>query len=188
MAVTKPDGSWTYEDLIGLPDDGRRYEIIEGELYEMPAPGMGHALVVMNLIARFLPVVTALGVRVFTAPVDVFLTGANPVEPDLMILLRDRLPLMSKRGIEGPPSLLVEVLGPSNPEHDRIRKRALYARGGVPEYWLVSPEAALIEGLVLAGEVHRTHVRAAGDEIVTSTVLPDLSFPASAVFDSPTAG
>jgi Uma2 family endonuclease len=182
MALTKPAGTWTYEDLLALPDDGRRWEIIDGELYELTAPNLYHATVIMNLIAQFLPVVTAIGGRIFTAPVDVFFGGANPVQPDIMVLLPDRLGLMAMRGLEGPPDILVEVLSPSNPEHDRIRKRALYARGGVREYWLVSPEAASIEVLVLDGASYRTHARAAGDEPVTSTVLPDLSFPASAVF------
>jgi Uma2 family endonuclease len=78
-------------------------------------------------------------------------------------------------------------LSPSNPEHDRITKRALYARGGVKEYWLVSPEAATVEVLVLDGAAYRTHLRAGGDERVTSTVLPGLSFPAAAAFGPVTA-
>ena len=182
MAVTKPAGTWTYEDLLDLPDDGRRYEIVDGELHEMTGPNLDHGSAVMNLIELLLPVVRSLGARLFTAPVDVFFPGANPVEPDLIVLLPDRLALRSKRGIEGAPSLLVEVLSPSNPEWDLITKRALYGRGGVPEYWLVSPEAATVEVLVLAGDLYRTHVRAGGDELVTSPLLPGLSFPASAVF------
>ena len=63
MAITKPAGTWTYEDLFSLPDDGRRYEIIEGELYEMPAPNLVHATVVMNLIALLLPIVASLNGR-----------------------------------------------------------------------------------------------------------------------------
>jgi Uma2 family endonuclease len=80
------------------------------------------------------------------------------------------------------PSLLLEVLSPSNPQHDRLRKRALYARAGVREYWIVSPEAAVVEVLVLEGDKYRTLVRASADELVTSLVLPDLTFAASAVF------
>ena len=188
MALSKPAGTWTYEDLFDLPDDGRRWEIIDGELYEMPGPNMDHAAVIMDLIARFLPVVTALGGRIFTAPVDVFFAAANPVEPDIMVLLPDSLKLIVKRGLEGPPDLLVEVISPSNPRHDRLTKRALYARGGVREYWLVDPEAAVLEILVLDGGAYRTHVRAVGDDSVTSTVLPGLSFPASAVFAATLGG
>ncbi len=182
MAVTKPGGGWTYEDLFKLPDDGKHYEIIDGELYEMPPPSLDHASVIMNLIALLLPVATRLGGKLFTAPVGLFLPDADPVEPDLLLLLPEQKHLTSRRGVEGPPELVVEVLSPSNPRHDQITKRALYARGGVPEYWLVSPEAAMVEVLVLEGGAYRTHLRAGGDEPVSSVVLPELSFPASAAF------
>ena len=66
MAQTKPAGTWTYEDLFSLPDEGRRYEIIEGKLYEMPAPNLIHATVVMNFIALLLPIISSLGGRLFT--------------------------------------------------------------------------------------------------------------------------
>ena len=184
MALTRPQATkfWTYEDLLELPDDGRRREIIDGELFELATPPLDHASTVMALIMRFAPVVSAVGGRLFTGPLDVFFGGADPVEPDLMILLPEHLGCIKKRGIEGPPDILIEALSPSNPEHDRIRKRALYARGGVREYWLASPEAASIEVLVLVDGAYRTHIRAAGDEIVTSNVLADLAFPASEVF------
>jgi Uma2 family endonuclease len=174
---------WTYEDLFDLPDDGRRYEIIEGVLYEMPAPNMEHAELISNLILRVLwPVVEPIGGRVYTAPLDVFLRGANPVQPDVFVLLPEQFGHKSKRGVEGPPALIVEVLSPSNPEHDRATKRLLYARAGVPEYWLVSPETATVEVLVLDGDSYRTHARVAGDELLTSPTLPALACPASVVF------
>ena len=182
MAVTRPAGGWTYDDLFNLPDDGKHYEIVDGELYELPRRESDHGLVIMDLIGLLLPIADQLGGELFTGPLGLFLPGADPVQPDLLLLTADQLHLISKRGIEGPPALVIEVLSPSNPEHDRITKRALYARGGVPEYWLVSPEAATIEVLVLEPGAYRTHVRAGGDEPVTSTVLPDFSFPASAAF------
>ena len=182
MAVTKPHGEWQYEDLFALPDDGRRYEIIAGELYEMPAPGSDHGFTITNLLLLLGPLVKALAGRIAAAPMDVFFAGANPVQPDIVVLLPERLHLVSERGIEGAPNLLIEVLSPSNPEHDLVTKRDLYARGGVPEYWLVTPRTAAIEVLALDGSVYRTHVRAAGDQVVTSLVVPDLAFPASAAF------
>ena len=63
MAITKPAGTWTYEDLFSLPHDGRRYEIIEGALYEMPAPSWAHATVIANLIPAIIPLVVTLGGR-----------------------------------------------------------------------------------------------------------------------------
>ena len=118
MAVTKPAGGWTYEDLFRLPDDGKRYEIIDGELYEMPAPGTEHARAIMALIELLLPVVRRLGGELLTAPLDVFLPGADPVEPDLLLLLPEQKQLVSQRGVEGAPALVVEVLSPINPTHD----------------------------------------------------------------------
>jgi Uma2 family endonuclease len=183
MANTQQTRYWTYEDLFDLPEDGKRYEIIEGVLYEMPAPSLVHGRLLMNLILYvFGPIVDALGAHLYTAPVDVFIGDAAPVQPDLLLLLPDQLHLESARGIEGPPALVVEVLSPSNPEHDRIVKRAAYARGGVLEYWLVSPEAGIIEILVLDGDRYRTLARVGGDELLTSTVLPELHTPVSTVF------
>ena len=181
MVLTKPQGRWRYEDLFDLPVD-RRYEIIDGELYEMPAPRLSHQLTLMNLVGLFSPVVVALGGYVLAAPVDVFVAGANPVQPDLMIVLPDRLEIMTERGLDGPPSLVVEILSPSNPERDLIKKQNLYAGAGIPEYWLVDIELAMIEVLVLDGGAYRSHVRATGDQAVTSLVLPHLAFPAAAAF------
>jgi Uma2 family endonuclease len=184
MATEPQTKYWTYEDLLALPDDGRRYEIIEGVLYEMPSPNMEHGDLIANLLHRvFWPVVDALGGRVYTAPIDVFLPGAQPVQPDVFVLMPEQLVLRSRRGVEGPPALIVEVLSPGNSRHDLVRKRAIYARAGVREYWIVSPEALIIEILALEGNTYRTHARVAGDELLTSTVLPMLSCAVSVVFE-----
>jgi Uma2 family endonuclease len=176
---------WTYEDLFNLPDDGKRYEIIEGVLYELPAPGLEHAVLIANLIEFvFGPAGWALGGKILTAPVDVFLRGANPVQPDLLVLLPEQLGQMVKRGVEGPPALVAEILSPGNSRHDLITKRAIYARAGVQEYWLVSPEAMIVEILKLEGEQYRTHARVARDEILTSAIFPSFSCPAASIFES----
>ncbi len=185
MAVTLPTkapGTWRYEDLFDLPDDGRRWEIIDGELYELPAANLAHGNAVMNLIALLLPAMAALGGRIFTAPVDVFFPGADPVQPDILLVLPTRLGVLEERGVEGPPDLAVEVVSPSNRRHDRVRKLDLYARGGIREYWLVDPEAATVEVLTLIEGAYRRHVLAAGTDPVTSPLLPELSFPAAVVF------
>lgn len=182
MATQTPHKIWTYEDLFALPDDGKRYEIIHGELYEMPSPNFSHGTAVYNLMMLLGPIVTKLGGILRTAPMDVFIRNGNPVQPDILALLSDRLNLISGRGIEGAPSLLIEILSPSNSIHDLILKRDLYAHAGVLEYWLVSPEAWIVEVLTLDGDAYRTHIRAGADELITSPLLPELSFPASAVF------
>ena len=120
MAQTKPAGTWTYEDLISLPEDGRRYEIIEGELYEMPSPGSAHAFVIATLIRLLIPLVENLGGRWCTAPIDVFLPGANPVQPDILVILPSGPAQIVPRGIEGAPDLVIEVLSLSNRGHDLL--------------------------------------------------------------------
>jgi Uma2 family endonuclease len=183
VAQTKPaPGAWTYEDLFSLPEDGRRYEIIEGELYEMPSPNLDHASVIANLIAMLIPLVTRLGGRWFTAPVDVFLEGANPVQPDIVVILPGWSGRLPQRGIEGAPDLVIEVLSPSNRGHDVLTKRALYARAGVREYWIVDPEARAIEILALDRDaLHRVAI-AAGDDTTASPLLGSFPITAAEIF------
>lgn len=182
MAQTKTAGTWTYEDLLTLPDDGRRYEIIEGELYEMPAPTLIHATVIANLIAVLLPIVTKLGGRWFTAPVDVFFHGADPVQPDFVVLLPGWPGSLPARGVEGAPDVLVEVLSPSNRGRDLLTKRTLYARAGVREYWIVDPTARTLEILSLDGDAFHLAVAASGEERAVSPLLGPLPIAADGLF------
>ncbi|HEY8597408.1 MAG TPA: Uma2 family endonuclease [Thermomicrobiales bacterium] len=183
MATQQQPKYWTYEDLFDLPDD-KRYEIIEGVLYEMPAPNAAHEIITMNLVQFvFSLVVWPLGGKILTAPLDLFLRRGNPVQPDLLVLLPDQLGMISGRGIEGAPALLVEILSPGNSRHDLVTKRALYADAGVQEYWIVSPEAMIIEVLTLDGAVYRTHARIAGDEPISSALFPTIATLTSAIFE-----
>ncbi len=177
---------WTYERLLELPEEDypRRYEIIDGVSHELPTPSMRHAGAKTRIAYTIHVTVRARGGQAFIAPVDVLLSSrARPVQPDVIVLLPEHLDQMRDAFVEGPPDIVVEVLSPNDPKRDRVLKREVYAAGGVPEYWLVSPEAGTVEVLVLDGGAYRTHVRAGGDETVSSIVLPELSFPASAVFE-----
>jgi Uma2 family endonuclease len=182
MALTKPAGTWTYEDLFSLPEDGKRYEIIEGELYEMPSPASAHALTVINLIAALLPIVARLGGQLLTAPIDVFFAGANPVQPDILVMLPGGPARIVTRGVEGPPDLLIEVLSPSIRGHDLLTKRSLYARAGVREYWIVDPEARNIEILTLDRDALHSVQTASGDETPVSPLLGPLPIAADDLF------
>ena len=185
MALTRPTpapGTWTYDDLLALPDDGKRYEIIEGVLYEMPAPNWAHATVIANLFLLLGPIVQALGGLLRTAPLDIFFPGADPVQPDMIVLLPGSRGKPVRRGVEGRPDIVIEILSPSNRGHDRLTKRALYARAGVREYWIVDPEARTLEIMVLDGDVLRGHQTAGGDDPVDSPLLSAAAFPVSALF------
>lgn len=182
MALTKPAGTWTYEDLFSLPDDGRRYEIIEGELYEMPAPSWDHSTTIINLIALLLPVVSALGGILRTAPVDVFFQGANPVQPDFLVMLPGWAGRLEQRGPQGAPDLLIEVVSPSNRGHDTLTKRRLYERSGVHEYWIVDPDAHTVEVFARERDALHSLQRASGEDTAVSPLLGDAVFPLAAIF------
>ncbi|MEJ7654060.1 MAG: Uma2 family endonuclease [Chloroflexia bacterium] len=181
--TTRPAGGWTYEDLQRLPDDGKRYEIIEGELFEMPAPSYADQFASNMLHLLIAPAAIGLGQVALYSPLDLMLeSGGNPVQPDLLVLASagDDPTGAHIRGVV--PTFVVEILSPSNPAHDLVRKRRLYELAGVPVYWIVSPEARIVEVLTLEGGEYKTHVRAGGHESVTSKALPSLTFAASAVF------
>jgi Uma2 family endonuclease len=182
MALSKPAGTWTYEDLLSLPDDGRRYEIIEGDLYEMPSPTWAHAVTIANLMLLLGPIVQSIGGWLLSAPLDTFFRGADPVQPDILAILPGSRAVGHGRGVEGPPDLVIEVLSPSNRGHDLLTKRLLYARAGVREYWIVDPMERVVEVLTLEGDAFHTVQVASGDEAVSSKLLPDATLPLAAIF------
>ncbi len=144
-------GKWTYEDYRRLPEDGIRYEVIEGVLHMSPAPRIKHQSVEVNLITCFRNFVKRkkAGV-VLCAPTDVILSWfATPVQPDIIFIRKERRSIVKEERVEGPPDIVVEILSPSNWLVDRGKKAQVYAQAGVREYWIVDPEAETIELFVL---------------------------------------
>jgi Uma2 family endonuclease len=136
------DAGWNYERWEReLPDDGNRYEVIEGILYTTTAPSYFHQWIVRRL-DRYIGVPLEQQELAYaaTAPIGVLMPGCDPVQPDFVLVRRDRAGIISERRIRGAPDLIAEVLSPSNPEQDTIIKRRVYARAGVPEYWIIRPE------------------------------------------------
>ena len=167
----------TYEDYAAMPDDGRRYEIHEGELSVTPVPGVPHQEIVGNLyiLLRQHVDARALG-KVLVAPVDVILATTSIVQPDVVYIETARLTVVSGRGIEGPPSLAVEVISPSTPAIDRKTKLQLYARYRVPYYWIADPAMRAVDAYELADDVYRLVMRASGTMLVALPPFPDMRF------------
>lgn len=151
----------TYDDYVTLPNDGRRYEIHDGELSVTPAPTFWHQEVVAALLGILRGHVLAndLG-AVVPAPITVVLAETTIVEPDIVYIARERMGLVGARGtVDGAPTLAVEVLSPSTARNDRYTKKQLFERHGVPYYWIVDPEARAIEVHCAPPALSRAHDR-----------------------------
>jgi Uma2 family endonuclease len=173
----------TYHDYAALPEDGRRYELHDGALSMTPAPGTLHQRVSRNLGVLLHRHVEArqLG-EVFFAPLDVILSETTVVQPDLVYIDGAHRRAVSSRGIEGPPTLVVEILSPSTATIDRVTKPHLYARYGVPHLWLVDPEAQALEALVLEPGGYSLAVRAVGATPVGPPPFQDLALVPSSLW------
>jgi Uma2 family endonuclease len=174
----------TYAHLASIVTEreGDRVELIDGVVYVTPAPGTSHQSILEKLVYWLGLYVRSneLG-RIFFAPVDVRLSPHDVVQPDLLFIDRTRLAIITERSIEGAPDLVVEILSPGTRERDRGAKRALYARFGVREYWLLDPSMQTIEVLALAaGDAVAVPPDAAG--FAQSALLPGLTLDPEAVF------
>ncbi len=136
----------TYDDYLRLPNDGRRYEILEGEIFVSPSPVTKHQIVSGNLYAILHHHVRThkLGL-VLHAPTDVVLSYTNVVQPDLLFVSNARKKIITEKNIQGAPDLMVEILSETSAEHDRTSKKQIYARHGVKEYWLIDPDRETLE-------------------------------------------
>jgi Uma2 family endonuclease len=140
----------TYDDLLNTPDDHQRYEIIQGELFVSPSPMTTHQRVITRLIRLLDAAVDEhdLGL-LLVGPVDVRLGMHTVVAPDLVFVRAERVDIVQKQLIEGPPDLVIEVASPSTRRRDIVQKAAAYAEAGVAEYWLPDPERRSFRMLVL---------------------------------------
>jgi Uma2 family endonuclease len=178
-------GEWTYEDYKRLPDDGRRYEIIEGVLYVTAAPNFDHQYAVGEIFAALRTHVRErqLGI-VISAPFEVHLPDiGQPVQPDVLFVAAERTPRPGAEGFTGAPDLIVEVLSQSTARTDRLVKFGAYERAGVREYWLVDPRTHSVEVYSLSEEgTYEMAGQYTPGETVTSTVLSDLALPVDDLF------
>jgi Uma2 family endonuclease len=179
-------GKWTYEDYCLLPDDGRRYEVIRGNLYVTPAPTVDHQRVVGRLFRHLDRFVEEHGLgEILTAPFDVLLPRgiATPVEPDLMFFRRGNEPKAGSANFQGVPDLVVEVLSPGTRRRDTTIKLAAYRDAGVPEVWLADPQnrTLAVHGPGEGGSFAEL-ARAGDGESIASRVLPGLEVAVRDVF------
>jgi Uma2 family endonuclease len=173
---------FTYQDYLQLPED-QRYEILEGELYVVAAPNTRHQRVTRNLVFSLFQYVRErdLG-ELLPSPYDVILSEENVVQPDILFVCRARVGVIGEMHLRSWPDLVVEILSPGTRKKDLVLKRKIYARYGVPEYWVVDPDAGTVEVLVLIDKAYTSAGTFGKSDLLSSPLLPELKLPLSTVF------
>jgi Uma2 family endonuclease len=173
----------TYEDYVLLPNDGKRYEILEGELTVTPAPSTKHQTASVNLLVLLSQYIKQrdLG-RLFHAPIDLILESSAVLQPDLLFVSKARQSIITERAIEGAPELVIEILSPGTSRTDRVTKAQIYARHGVPAYWIVDPEQKTIEIYLLEADGYRLAATLQGATPAIAPPFTDLQIAAVDVF------
>jgi Uma2 family endonuclease len=173
---------FTAEDLEHLPDDGKRYELFDGELIVSPAPIPQHQGVSWECGNFLAQAVSAGWGRAFAAPIEVHFSSHRVVQPDLLFIRRERLHIIGKKQIEGAPDLVVEILSPRSRKADLGWKLTLYAQGGVPFYWVLDPVARTVrvyrleEGAYIAEPILRP------GQMLTCPLFPGIAAAVTRLF------
>lgn len=188
MMPLKYEPLLTIADWEALPDDGKRYEVIEGELYMSCAPSLKHPIALGNLYAGIRQYLDQNPLGLLVPGPGVMFSEFNGVIPDLVFIRQERLAaIASADRLTGAPDLVIEIVSPGieNSRRDRLIKRQLYGKYGVQEYWIVDPEQASIELHVLQEQILRMTALLSGADELTSTVLPGYRCAVARIFNFP---
>ena len=165
-------------------EEGYYYELINGIIVKKQAPKPIHQNASMNLSRILSNYVfeNKLG-KLFASPIDIFFDDYNNTQPDILFIKKERDFIITDRGIEGSPDLIVEILSPSSFKRDKKEKFELYMQFGVQEYWIVDPYYKSIEVFVLENNKYVLAFEASEAGIIQSKVLEGLSLEISTVFE-----
>ena len=166
MTVLPRDHAWTVADLELLPDDGLRYELVDGTLLVSAAPGKLHQRAVGNL-HMLLRAACPTELEVFLAPTDYQPTSTRSLQPDLLVVRRDDPGL---KAVTTTLALAVEVLSPSSRSVDLVLKRELYRQAGVQSYWVLDPVEPSADIWQLAGGQYGEPIRVTGEDTLELTL------------------
>ncbi|MCL2221715.1 MAG: Uma2 family endonuclease [Oscillospiraceae bacterium] len=177
------NGYYTYADYLTWDDD-ERWELIDGKSYLMSAPNRKHQTALGDLYFLLRLFLKGKKCEAFLAPFDVRLNADTlddtVVQPDLMVVC-DKSKLSDGKGVVGAPDLIIEILSPSNPNHDRVTKYKKYCETGVREFWIVDPEEKNVAVNTLSDEKYTTRIYGATDKIPVH-VLPGCIIDLTEVF------
>jgi Uma2 family endonuclease len=173
---------FTHADLLVMPDDGKRREIIDGELYVTPSPRFSHQATSARLFRgmdRYLDR-EPIG-EVYYAPLDVIFGEHDVVEPDIIFVLKEHRQILQD-WVRGAPDLVVEILSPTTKTIDRGPKLKAYARYGVTEYWIVDPVERAVEIYRLTPTGYQLARSFSEEESLSSPMLPGFELQVVSLF------
>ena len=175
----------SYADLERAPEDGRRYELYDGEVFVVPAPLPRHQVVQLLIAEMLRHFAAAHGGFAVTSPIDIVFSDYDVLQPDVVFFGAARAHLVDlDRVIRNPPDLCVEVISPSTEDRDRGRKMQMFARFGVPEYWIVDSRLRRIEVYRLEHGAYALLADAAGEGVIESPTITGLAFSVAGLFPS----
>jgi Uma2 family endonuclease len=173
----------SFADLERAPEDGRRYELYDGEVYVVPAPIPRHQVVQHTVAEALRALCRQHGGFAVGSPIDIVFSEYDVLQPDVVFFRPERAHLVDlDYAIRHAPDLCVEILSPSTEATDRGRKLQMFARYRVPEYWIVDPVNETIEVHRLEGGGYVLAQCASADDEISSTVLPGATFRAGRIF------
>jgi len=175
----------TVDDLEAMPDDGNRYEVIEGELFVSRSPGLTHQIVSDNIVFLIRDYLRSHSIGIVVSTPGLILSRFSGVIPDIVFFSnpsRDRV--VSGERLVSAPDLVIEILsrGVDNSRRDRIAKRRLYAKHGIPEYWIVDCQLRVVEIFRLEGTSLELAATFGDNDDVSTSTLPGFTCQISEIF------
>lgn len=174
--------SITYEQYAQMPDDGNRYEIVDGVLELMtPSPSVRHQKILRKISTAFDNNCKEDG-EFYFAPLDVIFTPDNVLQPDFIFILKENLNIITEHGVEGTPDIVGEILSPSTRKKDKADKFETYQRFRVKEYWVIDPETEIMEQFVLTDNGYLLQKVYQEHETVHSSLLNCINISMAEIF------
>ena len=186
MAFIETVARTTYQEFIKMevPDnDNHIYELLDGEIVKYSAPETKHQMASANLhlIMGGYVKEKKLG-RVLYAPISVFLGEFSAPQPDLLFVATKNLAIVEKMAVMGAPDLIVEIVSPGSVVRDRVRKKDIYEKAGVPEYWIVDPKYFSVEIYQYTDSGYTLFHDVEGEGVVKSKVIKGLKIDVQDIF------
>jgi len=183
--AAKVEPLMTVDDLDAMPEDGNRYEVIEGELFVSRAPGLPHQIISVNIVYEFKKYLDQHPIGLVIATPGLVFSEYSGVIPDIVFFTHGRgEEIISGERLVAAPDIVIEILSPGreNVSRDRVAKRQLYAKHGVNEYWIVDSESRAVEIYRLTSEKLEPATMPRDQDEITSPLLSGFTCPLASIF------